>query len=194
MSRLITIVALLGAGLPAPVGPFALGCEAGAQSASTQDTWQKEFDAICCKTQDAMSFSEEELGLLISGCDALQPRMDKLDETRKKVYAGRLHSCRGVYQYALDWKRTANEQNLSNGQSTPAQDAGQKELDAICAKTQIARTLSVEELASLISRCDALQPQIEKLDETPKKLYEGRLRTCRNVYASMLDAKQAEKN
>ena len=54
-------------------------------------------------------------------------------------------------------------------------------------------TFSQEELTDLIRRCDSLQPQIEKLDESRKKVYLERLRKCRGLYAYVLDAKRKEK-
>jgi polyhydroxyalkanoate synthesis regulator phasin len=195
MCRRMIIVALLSTGLTALVGAPVMGevCASAAQSAPVQEAWQKEFEDICSKTQDAMTFSREELAALISRCDALQPQIEKLDETRKKVYLGRLRMCRGLYQYVLDSKRGTDEHSASKAQSAPAQEAWQKEFDDVCSKTQDAMTFSQEELASLISRCDALQPQIEKLDETRKKVYLGRLRMCRGFYANVLDAKKNEK-
>jgi hypothetical protein len=52
-----------------------------------------------------MSFSEEDLASLVQRCDALAPQIEKLDETRRKVYLGRLHMCRGLYAYVLESKR-----------------------------------------------------------------------------------------
>jgi hypothetical protein len=69
------------------------------------EAWQREFDHVCSKTQDAMGFSEQELAVLIQRCDTLQTKIEKLDETRKKVYAGRLKMCRGLYAYVLESKR-----------------------------------------------------------------------------------------
>ena len=197
MSRRIMIVALLATELSALAAALALGgvrsCAAQATAApvAAPAAWQKEFDAVCSRTQDAMSFSEDDLASLISRCDALQPQVERLDETRKKVYQSRLHMCRGIYQYVLDAKRATDDQSSSN---PPAPEAWQKELDEICSRTQDAKSFSEEELASLISRCDALQLQIAKLDATQKRNYQGRLRTCRSVYANVLDRKQAEKN
>ncbi|HXY00302.1 MAG TPA: hypothetical protein VEI54_05230 [Candidatus Limnocylindrales bacterium] len=164
-----------------------------AQAPSAQEAWQKEFDDICSKTQDAMAFSQEELASLISRCDALQPQIEKLDPTRKKVYLRRLRMCRGLYSYVLDSKRAQAGLGSSTAPSVPAQSAWQKEFDDICSKTQDAMTFSQEELASLISRCDALQPQIEKLDDTRRKVYLGRLRMCRGFYANVLNATKDEK-
>jgi hypothetical protein len=76
-----------------------------APASPAQETWRKEFDDVCGKTQDAMAFSPEELTDLIRRCDDLRPQIEKLDETRKKVYLGRLRMCRGVYAYVLDEKK-----------------------------------------------------------------------------------------
>lgn len=72
---------------------------------TAQESWQKEFDNVCAKTEDAMTFSEDELTDLIRRCDSLQPRIEKLDESRKKVYLERLRKCRGLYAYVLDAKK-----------------------------------------------------------------------------------------
>ena len=108
MFRPIMIVALLSTGLTALGGAPAQGevSSSAAPSAPAQATWQKEFDDICSKTQDALTFSPNELASLIARCDALQPQIEKLDETRKKVYQGRLRMCRGFYAQVLDAKRT----------------------------------------------------------------------------------------
>ncbi len=74
-------------------------------AASAQEGWQKEFDDVCSKTQDAMIFSIDELTALVQKCDALMPQIEKLDETRKKVYMGRLRMCRGLYAYVLESKK-----------------------------------------------------------------------------------------
>jgi hypothetical protein len=76
-----------------------------AQANPAQETWRKEFNDVCAKTQDAMTFSQEELTDLIRRCDALLPQIEKLDESRKKLYMGRLRMCRGLYAYVLDAKR-----------------------------------------------------------------------------------------
>jgi len=77
----------------------------GSSADLAQESWQKEFDAVCSKTEDAMTFSQEELTDLIRRCDNLRPRIEKLDESRRKVYLERLRKCRGLYDYVLDAKR-----------------------------------------------------------------------------------------
>jgi hypothetical protein len=104
--RRIVVLALLCSGL---VGLCVAAQSPQSSSSSTptaaKETWQKEFDYVCSRTEQAMSFSTEQLSSLIERCDALQPQLDKLDETRKKVYSGRLHQCRGLYAYVLESKK-----------------------------------------------------------------------------------------
>lgn len=80
-----------------------------AQAAQASESWHKEFDEICSKTQDAMTLSQDDLASLIRRCDALTPQIEKLDESQKKLYLGRLRMCRGVYAYVLDAKQEAGD-------------------------------------------------------------------------------------
>jgi hypothetical protein len=68
------------------------------------EPWLQEFDQVCGKTQDAMSLTVDELKSLVMRCDALEPKIEKLDETRRKVYQRRLKQCRGLYAYVLESK------------------------------------------------------------------------------------------
>jgi len=77
--------------------------------AKATEGWQKEFDDICSKTQDAMTFTAEQLTALVQRCDALEPQIEKLDETRKKVYLKRLRQCRGLFNYVLESKKKDNK-------------------------------------------------------------------------------------
>jgi len=101
------VAVMLLVGFAAPCGVRAVS---GPQSSASQadrakEAWQKEFDAVCSKTQDAMTFTEDELTDLIRRCDALVPQIEKLDESRRKVYLGRLAKCRGLYAYVLESKK-----------------------------------------------------------------------------------------
>jgi hypothetical protein len=73
-------------------------------AAGTQDDWKKEFEDICSKTQDSMSFTPDELKRLVGRCDALKPSIEKLDETQKKVYLKRLQMCRDLLAFVLESK------------------------------------------------------------------------------------------
>ena len=65
-----------------------------------------------------------------------------------------------------------------------------REFEEVCAKTQDAMALPVEELKSLVSRCDKLKPQIEKLDETQRKVYSRRLQVCRDLYQFVIESRE----
>jgi hypothetical protein len=78
---------------------------ANASAATANEGWQKEFEEVCSKTQDAMTFAVEQLRDIVQRCDALEPQIEKLDETRKKVYLKRLRQCRGVFAYVLESKQ-----------------------------------------------------------------------------------------
>ncbi|MBP1732236.1 MAG: hypothetical protein H6Q55_2665 [Deltaproteobacteria bacterium] len=72
--------------------------------AYAQDSWQKEFDDICSKTQDAMLFNVEELRNLIARCDALKPRIEKLEASERKVATKKLSVCRDLYEFVREAK------------------------------------------------------------------------------------------
>ncbi len=74
-----------------------------------------------------------------------------------------------------------------------AQEDWRKEFDDVCSKTQDAMVLTADELNDLLGRCDRLKPQIEKLDESQKKVHLKRLRMCRDLYIFVLEAREKKK-
>lgn len=74
------------------------------ESAHAQDDWKREFDGICARTQDADTLSPQELKELISRCDALKPRIEKLEDSPRKVALKRLRMCRDLFVYVLQTK------------------------------------------------------------------------------------------
>jgi len=94
------LAAVLGAGVALGVGA-ASSVLAQGPAAATQD-WKKEFEEICAKTQDAMALPMDELQGLVSRCDKLKPRIEKLDESQRKVYSRRLQVCRDLYQFVIE--------------------------------------------------------------------------------------------
>ncbi len=80
------------------------GLLAAPAAAAAQDDWKKEFEEVCAQTQDAMLFTSEELKGLVARCDALKPRIEKLDETQKKSYLKRLSMCRDLFAFTLESK------------------------------------------------------------------------------------------
>lgn len=101
--RSVAGFALLGAAL-AGLAPSGAGWMPGVARAAEEEAWRAEFDDVCAKTQDAMALSVAELESLISRCDKLKPRIEALDEPRRKVFGKRLTGCRELYQYVLDHK------------------------------------------------------------------------------------------
>lgn len=75
-----------------------------ADTALAQEDWKNEFEDVCSKTQDAMTFSPDELKNLIARCDKLNPIISKLDESQRKVYLKRLHLCRNLFVFVLESK------------------------------------------------------------------------------------------
>ena len=71
-----------------------------------------------------------------------------------------------------------------------AEEGWTKEFGEVCSKTQDAMALSVDELRSLIARCDALKSRIEKLDEQHRKVAARRLQMCRDFYVFTLESKE----
>ena len=98
--RGLLLAAAIGAGLALGVGASP-GALAQGPAAATQD-WKKEFEEICAKTQDAMALPMDELKGLVSRCDKLKPRIEKLDESQRKVYSRRLQVCRDLYQFVIE--------------------------------------------------------------------------------------------
>ncbi len=74
------------------------------KEAIAQNDWKTEFEVVCARTQEAAGMSRDELKDLINRCDKLLPSIEKLDETRKKVFLKRLKMCRDLYAFVLETK------------------------------------------------------------------------------------------
>jgi hypothetical protein len=103
MRRAALVVAAAGAGALAP----GAGAGLGPRRAAAEEPWRAEFDAVCAKTQDAMALSTADLSSLVARCDALMPKLEALEEGRRKVFARRLQACRDLYQFVLDYRAKA---------------------------------------------------------------------------------------
>ncbi|HEX9241374.1 MAG TPA: hypothetical protein VF875_02925 [Anaeromyxobacter sp.] len=73
-----------------------------AEARAEEEGWLVEFEAVCARTQDAMTLSDEELHALVGRCDQLKPKIEGLDPSRRKVWSKRLQQCRDLYQFVLD--------------------------------------------------------------------------------------------
>lgn len=104
LANLIALLLLVVALAPCVAAAEKPASGTTAVPAQPAETWQKEFDDICSRTQDAMMFSVDELKALVTRSNALEQQIQKLDETRRKVYLKRLQQCRGLYAYVLESK------------------------------------------------------------------------------------------
>ncbi|MBP2684698.1 MAG: hypothetical protein H6Q79_2737 [Deltaproteobacteria bacterium] len=80
-------------------------------------------------------------------------------------------------------------QNALEVRQACAQEGWREEFDTVCAKTDIAMTLSRDELTDLIGRCDRLKARIEAEEESTRKVYLQRLRMCQDLYRFVLQSK-----
>lgn len=75
-----------------------------AVAAESVESWRAEFDAVCGQTDNAADLSIEELKKSIAQCDALQPKIEALEATPRKIYLKRLQMCRNLFTYLLEGK------------------------------------------------------------------------------------------
>jgi len=75
-------------------------------TAYAQDDWKKEFDDTCQVTENSEQLGREELQGIIKRCDALKPRIEKLEDPQRKVMLSRLKRCRDFYTYLMDIKES----------------------------------------------------------------------------------------
>jgi len=73
-----------------------------------------------------------------------------------------------------------------------AQEGWKSEYDSVCSKTDVAMTLSNEELKGLITQCDRLKPRIEAEDESTRKVYLRRLQMCGDLYRYVLESREGK--
>lgn len=98
---------LLAAGLAlVPAWATTLAAPGAAASPAGQPTgapaWRRDFEAVCARTQDAMSLTDAELRDLVARADRLRPALEQLDPSERKVYLRWLERCRALYQFVLD--------------------------------------------------------------------------------------------
>jgi len=74
-----------------------------------------------------------------------------------------------------------------------AEDGWKAEFDNICAKTDVAMTLSIEELTELLGRCDQLKKRLAAEDESTRKVYLRRLQMCQDLYRYVLQSKGTDR-
>ena len=73
-------------------------------------------------------------------------------------------------------------------------DEWKKEFEEVCAQTDNAMSMSVEQLRSIVARCDKIKPAIEALEPSPRKVFLKRLQLCRDLFKYVLDGKEVGKD
>ncbi len=71
-----------------------------------------------------------------------------------------------------------------------AQQGWKGEFEDVCGKTDAAMVLGTDELKELIGRCDRLKGKIEAEDESTRKVYLRRLKSCRDLYSYVLETRE----
>lgn len=102
----VAAAALAAAALSLALGDAGLlagrGALPSARAEGEDEPWLAEFAAVCARTDEAMTIPTDELKALIRRCDALRPKVEALDPTRRKVYGRRLKTCRDLYAFVLE--------------------------------------------------------------------------------------------
>ena len=70
----------------------------------------QEFMDICAKTDEAMSFSRDELKMLLQRGEKLKAVILTLEETPRKIHLKRLQKCMNLYSFILEAKEADNKQ------------------------------------------------------------------------------------
>ena len=73
-------------------------------AAAEERAWLAEFNDLCAKTEVAMTLSSEELAVLLTRCEQLQPAIEAEEPSTRKVYLRRLQQCRDLYRFVLESK------------------------------------------------------------------------------------------
>jgi hypothetical protein len=82
-------------------------CEGSRAQEEGPADWRTEFEAVCVKTDLAMTLSNDELTDLVARCDRLEGQIARETEIVRKVYLKRLRSCRALFAYVLETRGAA---------------------------------------------------------------------------------------
>lgn len=84
--------------------PVSLRYQGLCPPACAEELWKQELMEICSKADEALSFSREELKMLLQRGKKLKPAIEALEETPRKVYLKRLQKCMNLYTFVLESK------------------------------------------------------------------------------------------
>jgi hypothetical protein len=72
-----------------------------------------------------------------------------------------------------------------------AEGGWKAEFESVCSNTDRAMVLTQDELKDFIARCDRLTPLIEAEDESARRVYQKRLKMCKDLFVYMLESKNS---
>jgi hypothetical protein len=106
--------------------------------------------------------------------------------------SGPVNLCAVATAALLSWSFLLTGHPSFGPAASLAQEGWKAEYESVCSKTDIAMTLTEEELNGLIARCDKLKPQIEREEESTRKVYLRRLQMCRDLYKYVLESNESK--
>lgn len=83
-----------------------LACAAASVAA---EAWKDAFEDVCSKVDASQTLSVKELEALIERADKLLPEIQKSEDPAKKIYLKRLKSCRSIFEFSIDSKKSADK-------------------------------------------------------------------------------------
>lgn len=84
--------------------PVTLRYQGLCPTACAEEPWKQELMEICAKADEALSFSKEELKMLLQRGEKLKPAVEALEDTPRKIYLKRLQKCMNLYTFVLESK------------------------------------------------------------------------------------------
>lgn len=90
--------------------PLSLRYRGLCHTACAEEPWKLELMEVCSKADEALSFSKEELKMLLQKGEKLKPEIEALAETPRKVYLKRLQKCMNLYIFVLESKEADKKQ------------------------------------------------------------------------------------
>ena len=73
-----------------------------AEEIPSSEAWKDEFSDITSKTVNSMALSTEALQALVERCDKLQPVIEGLEATPRKVYLKRLMKSKSIFNFVIE--------------------------------------------------------------------------------------------
>lgn len=104
-----------------------------------------------------------------------------------------VHACLIIFLFShfVSFESVAGRLTFSlHAEEIPSDKAWKDEFSEISSKTVNSMALSTEDLLSLVERCDKLQPVIEGLEATPRKVYLKRLMKSKSIFNFVIESRK----